>query len=100
MSRFANKVVLVTGGRSGIGFACAQRFAEDGARVLTAQRGATDGFENIAADLSDANAPEEIIAEVVARTGQLDVLVNNAGVMEEGTVEEMPLAAWERTLQV
>ena len=100
MSRFKDKVVLVTGGGSGIGRACAERFAEDGARVFTAQRGEADGFENIAADLSDQHAPAAIVADIITRANRLDVLVNNAGTMEEGTVEEMAVDAWERTLRV
>ena len=83
MSRFAGKVALVTGGRSGIGQAIAQRLATEGARVLTAQRGADAQFEGIEADLADAAAPAAVVAEVVARAGRLDVLVNNAGVMQE-----------------
>ncbi len=100
MSRFADKVVLVTGGRSGIGQACAQQFSDEGARVFTAQRGDSTGFENITADFSDARVAERVIAEIIVKTGRLDVLVNNAGVMEEGTVEEMPLDSWERALRV
>jgi meso-butanediol dehydrogenase/(S,S)-butanediol dehydrogenase/diacetyl reductase len=100
MRRFADKVVLVTGGRSGIGLACAERFADEGARVFTAQRGEATAFESIAADFADASAPESVIATITARAGRLDVLVNNAGLMLEGTVEEMPLDQWEATLRV
>ncbi|WP_282608513.1 SDR family NAD(P)-dependent oxidoreductase [Pelagibius sp. Alg239-R121] len=100
MKRFTDKVALVTGGRSGIGLACAERLASEGARVFTAQRKDAAQLETIPADLSDPNAPAWIIDEVIARAGRLDVLVNNAGVMAEGTVEEMPMAAWQRTLAV
>ena len=100
MSRFAGKVALVTGGRSGIGRAIARRLADDGARVFTAQRGADAAFEAIEADLADAAAPAAVVAEVVARAGRLDVLVNNAGIMQEAGVEEMSLADWDRTIRV
>lgn len=100
MSRAQGKVALVTGGRGGIGLACAERLAADGARVFTAQRGTADGFETIAADLSDPDAPERVIAEVVERAGRLDILVNNAGVMFEATAVEMTLEDWERTMAV
>lgn len=100
MKRFADKVALVTGGRSGIGLAIAERLRDEGARVFTAQRLPADGFETIEADLADPDAPQRIVASVAARTGRLDVLVNNAGMMQEARVEDMDLAAWERTMRV
>lgn len=98
--RFAGKVALVTGGRSGIGQAIARRLADEGARVFTAQRGADAGFEGIEADFTDPAAPDAVLAELVGRAGRLDVLVNNAGMMQEATVEATSLADWERTLRV
>lgn len=98
--RFRGKVALVTGGRSGIGQAITRRLAEEGARVFTAQRGADTGFEAIEADLMDAESPARVVAEIAARAGRLDVLVNNAGFMQEARVEDMALADWERMLRV
>lgn len=100
MSRYAGKVALVTGGRSGIGQAIAKRLAAEGARVFTAQRGGDAAFEGIAADFTDENAPAQVVAEVIARAGRLDLLVNNAGLMQEARAEDMSLADWERTLRV
>lgn len=100
MTRFAGKTVLVTGGRSGIGRACAERFRDEGAHVLTAQRGDAGDLETIQADLGDPAAPAAIVSEVVARSGGLDVLINNAGTMQEATVAEMDLADWERTFAI
>ena len=99
MTRFSGKVVLITGAARGIGLACADRFAAEGARVVTAQRSDAP-FETIPVDLSDPVAPERLITEVISRAGRLDVLVNNAGIMEEGTVEEMSLEDWQRTMHV
>ena len=95
-----NKVALVTGGRSGIGLACAQRLAEDGYEVVTAQRGNAESFHTLTADFADPKVPQQIIEQVIEHAGRLDVLVNNAGMMLEGTVEEMSLADWDRTLSV
>ncbi len=100
MSRFEGKVALVTGASSGIGYAIATRLADDGAHVLTAQRGEADGFASITADFSQNTSPELVIAEVIEQAGRLDILVNNAGLMKEGTAEEMPLEEWQATLQV
>lgn len=100
MTRFAGKVALVTGGRSGIGQAIAQRLRREGARVLTAQRGPDAECECIEADFAKPQHVPAVIAEVVKRAGKLDVLVNNAGVMQEGLTEDMPLADFERSLAV
>jgi meso-butanediol dehydrogenase / (S,S)-butanediol dehydrogenase / diacetyl reductase len=100
VSRFEGKVALVTGGRSGIGQAIARRLAADGARVFTAQRGEDAEREWIEADFTDTSAPARVVAEVLARAGRLDVLVNNAGVMQEARADEMSLADWERTITV
>ena len=100
MSRFDGKVALVTGGRSGIGLACARRLASEGARVITAQRRPADEFETIEADLSDTSVTERIVSACTERAGRLDVLVNNAGLMEEALVEETSLDSWQRTLDL
>src|SRR5699024_3995742 len=48
----------------------------------------------------DPDSPERIVKEVIARTGQLDVLINNAGMMQEASVEEMSVEDWQRNLSV
>lgn len=100
MSNGSEKVASVTGGRSGIGYACAKRLAESGARVIAAQRTEAEDFETILCDLSDPSEPSRVIEETVARAGHLDILVNNSSVMFEGTAEEMPLELWDRTMAV
>lgn len=100
MSRFSAKVVLVTGGRSGIGQAIARKLRDEGARVFTAQRGKDSEFESIECDLSDVNAAAQAVGGVVKQAGRLDVLINNAGIMQEARVEAMSLEDWERTLRV
>lgn len=100
MKRFAGRVALVTGGRSGIGRAIARRLRDEGARVFTAQRGADAEFNSIAADFTDPQAPQRIMAELIDRAGRLDVLVNNAGMMQQAAIEETSLDDWQRTLAV
>lgn len=99
MSRFAGKVALVTGASSGMGAAVAAQLADEGARVFCAQRDGSE-HEDIAADFSDPAAPAAVIEAVRDRARRLDVLINNAGVMLEGTVEEMDEADWHLQMQV
>ncbi|MFD1360102.1 SDR family NAD(P)-dependent oxidoreductase [Lentibacillus salinarum] len=100
LKRFENKVALVTGGRSGIGQAIARRLRDEGATVITAQRGKDEEFDWIEADFSDSDSSERIVKEVIARTGQLDVVINNAGMMQEASIEEMSVEDWQRNLSV
>lgn len=100
MRRFEGKTVLITGGTTGIGKATACRFAKEGARVFTAQRSPDPTFEHISADLADPHAAKQIVNHVIQQSGRIDVLVNNAGVMEEARVEEMTYQAWIRTLNI
>lgn len=94
MTRFKDKVALITGGRSGIGAAIATRLHNEGARVFTAQRGSDAMFEHIESDLLDPAEPKRVIQHVADNAERLDVLVNNAGLMREGTVEESSVSDW------
>ncbi|MDQ7263071.1 SDR family NAD(P)-dependent oxidoreductase [Paracoccus sp. PS-1] len=100
MMRFKDKVALVTGGRSGIGQAIARRLRDEGARVFTAQRGQDAEFESLPADFTDPASPAQVLAELIARAARLDVLVNNAGMMQESSIEAMSLGDWQRNLMV
>lgn len=100
MRRFAGKAALVTGGRCGIGQAIARRLRYEGARVFTAQRRPDGECEAIAADFADPAVPAQVVAEIVARAGRLDVLINNAGMMQEARIEDMSWEDWQRNLAV
>ncbi|ATU95535.1 SDR family NAD(P)-dependent oxidoreductase [Phyllobacterium zundukense] len=100
MKQFDGKVALVTGGRSGIGRAVARRLRDEGARVFTAQRGKDHEFEGITVDFADARTAAHAVEITVSRAGRLDVLVNNAGMMQEALVEETSIEDWERTMTV
>lgn len=100
MKRFNGKTALVTGGRCGIGLAIAERLHEEGARVFTAQRRPCNAFEWIAADFCDPTSPGNVVSEVIAQSGQLNVLVNSAGMMQEARIEDMTIEDWHRNLAV
>jgi 3-oxoacyl-[acyl-carrier protein] reductase len=80
-----DKVVIVTGGAAGIGKATARRFSEAGARVavwdVKEGGGGAGVFQTV--DVTDAAAVEAATAEVLARWGRIDVLVNNAGITRD-----------------
>ena len=79
------RVVIVTGGTAGIGRATARRFAASGARVavwdVQEGEGGEGTFQRV--DVTDPAAVEAATAEVVARWGRIDVLVNNAGIVKD-----------------
>lgn len=105
------KVVVITGASAGIGAAAARAFAAEGARVaLLARRGEAvaalaaeigDAALGLACDVSDWSAVEAAVAAVRARFGRIDVLVNNAGVVEPiARLAEADPAAWGRTQDI
>ena len=109
MLDFADHVVLVTGASRGIGEAIAVQFAEQGATVAvhyhqnrtaaedTLARLAGEGHIIVQADVKDAEAVAGMVAEVVAKLGRLDVLVNNAGIYEEHPVADTAYEQWQES---
>ena len=108
------RVAFVTGVGSGIGRAVAERFAREGARIAGFDRVRAAGDEVRAAleasgserplfvegDVRDPEDVERAVAEVVAETGRIDVLVTCAGVREIGDVYTLPPEEWENVLAV
>jgi NAD(P)-dependent dehydrogenase (short-subunit alcohol dehydrogenase family) len=101
-----SRTALITGCSSGIGAACARRFAEAGFTVFaTARR--VEALADLAAigcltrslDVTDAAALERVVAEIEAGHGSVEVLVNNAGYGQQGAFEETPLEAVRAQLE-
>ena len=95
MSNFKNKVVVVTGGNSGIGYATAAAFVAAGAKVVITGRNkqavekAADELkaEGIVSDQADLKAIDKLVAEVGARHGKVDTLFINAGIAAFAPIE-------------
>ena len=103
-ARLAGKVAVITGAASGIGAATARLFAEHGAQVTGLDRNppaAPDArVDYRLADITDVEAVDTAIAEVVARHGRLDALVNNAGADVFSDPLALDDADWERCLSL
>ena len=116
-------VVVVTGGSRGLGLAIATRFAAGSgtsapARLVLASRNLAElqqaqetllaqyahlrpeDFHLVAADLSKPEEAQRLIDEAIDRYGRIDVLVNNAGIIDVGPIESQTLEIFERTMQI
>lgn len=111
--RFNNKVVLITGGTSGIGAECARHFAAEGARVVISGRrdaagqavvesirGAGGEARFIRADVTRPDDIGRLVAETVAACGRLDIAFNNAGIAGEAMkpTHEHTLGDWDAVI--
>lgn len=110
---FTDKVVLVTGATSGIGHAVAVKFAEESACVVALGRNQSalsevgESIKNaggkplaIAVDVTKESEIHQAIDETVNTFGRLDVLVNAAGHISTGSIEETSMAAWDAMMNV
>ena len=110
MGRLEGQVALVTGAASGIGYACALRFAEEGATVVGFDRHACAEWDAVAklapanayvtGDVTDEATVAALIEGAVRDFGSLDVSVNAAGVTGGGPVHLVSLEEWNRVMTV
>lgn len=107
------KIVIVTGASSGIGKAAAALFAQNGATVIAVGRNEKELValqdslgskrENVKIHLADVNEYSQIdrmVSETVQAFGKIDVLVNSAGIIKNGTIENTTLDEWDKMMNV
>jgi NAD(P)-dependent dehydrogenase (short-subunit alcohol dehydrogenase family) len=110
---FTGRVVLVTGATSGIGHAVAVKFAKESASVVALGRNQSALSEveasvqnaggkplTLAVDVTNDSEVHQAIAETIDNFGRLDVLVNAAGHISTGSIEQTSLAAWDAMMNV
>lgn len=111
MQRYADRVVMITGGAHGLGRAMAERFLAEGASIAVAdldepamkQLADVYGTGRVAisvVDVADACRVAQWVDDIVAAFGQIDVLVNNAGVLQDSRLEEMTDEQWRTVIDV
>ncbi len=111
MQRFADRIVLITGGSTGIGQATAQAFAREGATVVIAGRRVQAGEQTVSllkeqgaeasfvqTDVTVEADVARLLEEVVARYGRLDIAFNNAGSFGVGLLIELTEADWDELI--
>ncbi len=106
--QLSGKTAIVTGAASGIGLAITQLYLAEGAKVLAVDRDSfapsglteSDSLALLVCDVTDPQAPKQIVDAALARFGALDILVNNAGVCLPGTIEDQTPESWDKTMAI
>lgn len=110
MGRLEGRVALVTGGSSGIGRACVERFSAEGARIasIDIQQAPPDLCEALTkesffaqqVDICDEEGVERSLSAIVEHYGEIDCVVHAAGISGVGLAHRLDLAAWDRVIDV
>lgn len=113
MSEIQDQIVIITGSGKGIGKGIASYFAEHGASVIIATRGAQDGKQTqdeiirkggeayfIETDVSKESSIKNMIDETIKRYGRIDTLINNAGITVFKPITEATIEDWEKVINI
>jgi len=94
------RTVIVTGAAQGIGEAIAKAFAENGDLPIILDINQPGDKESIwyRVDLTDAKAVKQAVEDIAKKYGKIDVLVNNAGILDNSTIEELEEDHWDRVI--
>ena len=107
--RLEHKVAIITGGASGIGLAAVKRFTEEGAHVVIVDYDKEHGekvaaeFPNatfFAVDVSNSSQVKEMVDQVIARFGKIDILINNAGITRDATLVKMSEEDFQKVIEI
>lgn len=95
---FTNKIIVITGATKGIGLACAERLQKEGATICCIQRSHSNLFDSFEFDLLKEEGCSNSIKAIIEKYGRIDVLINNAGMMKESSMQDTTLETWNQTL--
>lgn len=109
--RLKNQVALITGGANGIGEATVRRFLQEGAKVViadfdeeagqqVAESLSSDQVHFIQVDVSNRASVEQLVNETIAHFGTIDILINNAGITRDATLQKMTETDFQYVLNV
>jgi NAD(P)-dependent dehydrogenase (short-subunit alcohol dehydrogenase family) len=108
--KLKDKIAIITGGASGIGKAIAERYTQEGARVVVAdlnekaageltERLGTSSFA-VQFDVTKQESIDNLVATVVERAGRIDILINNAGIFAMAPIVEVSREQWHKLFSV
>ncbi|MFZ3166893.1 MAG: 3-oxoacyl-ACP reductase FabG [Candidatus Methanoperedens sp.] len=111
--RLENKVVIITGSGSGIGRETAILFGKEGAKVVVADVNEKAGQETAEVirkngsdaffaklDVSDREQSKEVVKDTLERYGKIDILINNAGIIQDALISKMTEDQWDKVITI